>query len=172
MCSSTFQVYDSKRMIGRRYNDPEIQRDIKRWPFKVIAQGDKPMIQVRYRGETKLFSPEEISSMVLTKMREIAEAYLGTKIKDAVVTCPAYFNDSQRQATKDAGSIAGLNVLRMINEPTAAGLLVTFIALRLYEACSHCLRPRQTRQGSQCDYLRLRWWNAGRFPANDRKRSV
>ncbi|KDP41952.1 hypothetical protein JCGZ_26970 [Jatropha curcas] len=116
-------VFDAKRLIGRRFSDPSVQSDMKHWPFKVVpGPGDKPMIVVRYKGEEKQFSPEEISSMVLTKMKEIAEAYLGQTIKNAVVTVPAYFNDSQRQATKDAGAIAGLNVLRIINEPTAAAI--------------------------------------------------
>jgi len=116
-------VFDAKRLIGRRFSDSVVQSDMKHWPFKVIAkEGDKPHIQVKYKGELKTFAPEEISSMVLTKMREIAEAYLGKSIKDAVVTVPAYFNDSQRQATKDAGVIAHLNVLRIINEPTAAAI--------------------------------------------------
>lgn len=115
-------VFDAKRLIGRKFDDPKIQDDMKHWPFTVISDGNKPKIQVEYKGETKRFAPEEISSMVLTKMREIAEVYLGGKVNDAVVTVPAYFNDSQRQATKDAGSIAGLNVLRIINEPTAAAL--------------------------------------------------
>ena len=115
-------VFDAKRLIGRQYSDPAIQNDMKHWPFKVINQGGKPMIQVKFKGETKTFAPEEISSMVLTKMREIAETYLGKPVKDAVVTVPAYFNDSQRQATKDAGAIAGLNVMRIINEPTAAAI--------------------------------------------------
>ncbi|XP_051135384.1 heat shock cognate 70 kDa protein-like isoform X1 [Andrographis paniculata] len=116
-------VFDAKRLIGRRFSDPSVQSDMKLWPFKVIpGAGDKPMIQVQYKGEEKLFSPEEISSMVLTKMKEISEAFLGQTIKNAVVTVPAYFNDSQRQATKDAGAIAGLNVMRIINEPTAAAI--------------------------------------------------
>lgn len=115
-------VFDAKRLIGRKYDDPSVQNDMKNWPFKVINQGNKPMIEVEFKGEKKKFSAEEISSMVLTKMKETAEAFLGKKIKDAVVTVPAYFNDSQRQATKDAGVIAGLNVLRIINEPTAAAL--------------------------------------------------
>ncbi|XP_066584178.1 heat shock protein 68-like [Prorops nasuta] len=115
-------VFDAKRLIGRKYDDPKIQNDLKHWPFKVIDDVGKPKIQVEFRGETKRFNPEEISSMVLTKMKETAEAYLGKKIRDAVITVPAYFNDSQRQATKDAGAIAGLNVLRIINEPTAAAL--------------------------------------------------
>jgi len=115
-------VFDAKRLIGRRFADAEVQADMKHWPFKVIDKAGKPIIQVEYKGETKTFTPEEISSMVLTKMRETAEAYLGGSIKNAVVTVPAYFNDSQRQATKDAGLIAGLNVLRIINEPTAAAI--------------------------------------------------
>jgi len=115
-------VFDAKRLIGRKFDDPKIQADMKHWPFKVISDGGKPKIQVQHKGEAKTFSPEEISSMVLTKMKEAAEAYLGGPVKDAVITVPAYFNDSQRQATKDAGAIAGLNVLRIINEPTAAAL--------------------------------------------------
>lgn len=116
-------VFDAKRLIGRRFSDPTVQSDMKLWPFKVIpGPGDKPMIVVTYKGEGKQFSPEEISSMVLTKMRETAEAFLGQPIKNAVITVPAYFNDSQRQATKDAGTIAALNVMRIINEPTAAAI--------------------------------------------------
>jgi heat shock protein 1/8 len=115
-------VFDAKRLIGRKFNDATVQADMKHWPFKVIEKDGKPTIQVKFKGETKIFLPEEVSSMVLTKMREIAETYLGKPIKDAVVTVPAYFNDAQRQATKDAGTIAGLNVLRIINEPTAAAI--------------------------------------------------
>ena len=116
-------VFDAKRLIGRKYQEKTVQEDIKLWPFKVISgPGDKPLIQVQYKGETKNFQAEEISSMVLIKMKEIAEAYLGKTIKSAVVTVPAYFNDSQRQATKDAGTIAGLDVKRIINEPTAAAI--------------------------------------------------
>ena len=115
-------VFDAKRLIGRRYDDPKIMEDIKHWPFKVISDSGKPKICVEFKGEQKKFAPEEISSMVLTKMKETAEAYLGQTVNDAVITVPAYFNDSQRQATKDAGRIAGLNVLRIINEPTAAAL--------------------------------------------------
>nr|UUA80580.1 heat shock proteins 68b [Arma chinensis] len=115
-------VFDAKRLIGRKFEDPKIQEDIRHWPFKVINDNSKPKIRVQYKGESKKFAPEEVSSMVLTKMKEIAEAYLGKKVRDAVITVPAYFNDSQRQATKDAGAIAGLNVLRIINEPTAAAL--------------------------------------------------
>ena len=115
-------VFDAKRLIGRRFDDASVQSDMKHWPFNVINDAGKPKIQVDYKGETKSFFPEEISSMVLTKMKEIAEAYLGKPVTNAVVTVPAYFNDSQRQATKDAGTIAGLNVLRIINEPTAAAI--------------------------------------------------
>ena len=118
----TNTVFDAKRLIGRKFDDATVQADMKHWPFKVVSDGGKPKIQVEYKNETKTFSPEEISSMVLTKMKEIAEAYLGKKVTEAVVTVPAYFNDSQRQATKDAGVIAGLNVLRIINEPTAAAI--------------------------------------------------
>jgi heat shock protein 1/8 len=116
-------VFDAKRLIGRKFADPIVQSDIKLWSFKVKSgTGDKPMIEVNFMGEDKTFHAEEISSMILLKMKETAEAYLGTKVNDAVVTVPAYFNDSQRQATKDAGAISGLNVLRIINEPTAAAI--------------------------------------------------
>ena len=115
-------VFDAKRLIGRRFNDVEVQDDMKHWPFKVVNKDTKPFIQIQFKGETKTFSPEEVSSMVLLKMKQTAESYLGCEVKDAVVTVPAYFNDSQRQATKDAGAIAGLNVLRIINEPTAAAI--------------------------------------------------
>ncbi|AQZ14578.1 SSB1 (YDL229W) and SSB2 (YNL209W) [Zygosaccharomyces parabailii] len=115
-------VFDAKRLIGRRFDDESVQKDIKTWPFKVIDVDGNPMIEVQYLGETKTFSPQEISSMVLIKMKEIAEAKIGQSVEKAVITVPAYFNDAQRQATKDAGSIAGLNVLRIINEPTAAAI--------------------------------------------------
>lgn len=118
----TNTVFDAKRLIGRKFNDTVVQSDMKLWPFKVICDNGKPKVQVEYKGETKAFYPEEISSMVLVKMKEIAEAYLGQRVSNAVITVPAYFNDSQRQATKDAGVIAGLNVLRIINEPTAAAI--------------------------------------------------
>ncbi|XP_014258441.1 heat shock 70 kDa protein cognate 4-like [Cimex lectularius] len=118
----TNTVYDAKRMIGRRFDDPTLVNDRKMWPFKVASKDGKPVIVVEYKKETKEFYPEEISSMVLVKMRETAEAYLGKKVNNAVITVPAYFNDSQRQATKDAGAIAGLDVLRIINEPTAAAV--------------------------------------------------
>jgi heat shock 70kDa protein 1/2/6/8 len=116
-------VFDAKRLIGRKFSEKEIQDDMKFWPFKVVpGKEGKPMINVQYKGEDKSFSAEEISSMVLIKMKETAEAYLGKEVKNAVITVPAYFNDAQRQATKDAGAIAGLNVLRIINEPTAAAI--------------------------------------------------
>merc|ERR1712086_873829 len=116
-------VFDAKRLIGRKFTDASVQADMKHWPFKCVSgPGGTPIIRVEYKGEEKSFKAEEISSMVLTKMKEIAEAYLGKTVKSAVITVPAYFNDSQRQATKDAGTISGLNVLRIINEPTAAAI--------------------------------------------------
>ena len=115
-------VFDAKRLIGRKFNDPIVQSEKKLWPFKVIDSEGKPKIQVEWKGETHEFLPEEVSATVLQKMKATAEAFLGHAVKDAVITVPAYFNDSQRQATKDAGAIAGLNVLRIINEPTAAAL--------------------------------------------------
>jgi len=118
----TNTIFDAKRLIGRKFDDATVQADMKHWPFTVVDVGTKPKLEVEYQNETKQFTPEEISSMVLTKMKETSEAYLGCDVKDAVVTVPAYFNDSQRQATKDAGIIAGLNVLRIINEPTAAAI--------------------------------------------------
>jgi heat shock protein 1/8 len=118
----TNTIFDAKRLIGRKFDDETVQADIKHWPFKVVSDGGKPKILAEYKNQTKLFTPEEISSMVLSKMKEIVEVYLGKKVSDAVITVPAYFNDSQRQSTKDAGFIAGLNVLRIINEPTAAAL--------------------------------------------------
>ncbi|KAK2413850.1 heat shock cognate 70 kDa protein [Trifolium repens] len=116
-------VFDAKRLIGRKFSDSFVQNDILLWPFKVIdGVNDKPMVVVKYKGQEKKLCAEEISSMILTKMREIAEKYLESPVKNAVVTVPAYFNDSQRKATIDAGAIAGLNVIRIINEPTAAAL--------------------------------------------------
>ncbi|KAI9714228.1 MAG: Heat shock protein ssb1 [Candelaria pacifica] len=115
-------IFDIKRLIGRRFDDQTVKKDVESWPFKVVDQGGNPMVEVQYLNETKTFSPQEISSMVLTKMKEIAETKLGKKVAKAVITVPAYFNDNQRQATKDAGAIAGLNVLRIINEPTAAAI--------------------------------------------------
>merc|ERR1712149_74726 len=116
-------IFDAKRLIGRKFTDPVVQSDMKHWPFKLISgDGDIPRIQVQYKVEEKTFSAEEISSMVLIKMKETAEAFVGKDVKDVVVTVPAYFNDSQRQATKDAGTISGMNILRIINEPTAAAI--------------------------------------------------
>lgn len=116
-------VFDAKRLIGRRFRDPIVQADMKNWPFKVLeGTGEKPEIEVTYKGEKKRMQPEEVSAAVLQKMKATAEAYLGCEVKQAVITVPAYFNDAQRQATKDAGAIAGLHVLRIINEPTAAAI--------------------------------------------------
>merc|ERR1719263_1471750 len=118
----TNTVYDAKRLIGRRFTDAAVQHDMKLWPFKLVSIDGKPNIEVEAMGATKTYSPEEISAMVLVKMKETAEAFLGKEVKNAVVTVPAYFNDAQRQATKDAGTISGLNVMRIINEPTAAAI--------------------------------------------------
>ncbi|XP_023333107.1 heat shock 70 kDa protein 1 [Eurytemora carolleeae] len=115
-------IFDAKRLIGRKFDDDTVKADLKHWPFKVVNSGGKPKLEVEYKNENKQFTPEEVSAMVLVKMKETAEAYLGYQVKDAVVTVPAYFNDSQRQATKDAGVIAGLNITRIINEPTAAAI--------------------------------------------------
>merc|ERR1719379_20060 len=116
-------VFDAKRLIGRKFNDPVVQKDMEHWPFKVIeGKQGRPVISVTYKGEERQFFAEEISAMVLQKMKQTADAALGKNVANAVITVPAYFNDSQRQATKDAGRIAGLNVLRIINEPTAAAI--------------------------------------------------
>ncbi|KAL2893970.1 Heat shock cognate 70 kDa protein [Bienertia sinuspersici] len=123
--NSANTIYDAKRLIGRRFNDESVQKDIKLWPFNVVSSpenGNKAIIMVTYKGQEKKFAPEEISSMILIKMKETAEAYLCREVKNAVITVPAYFNDSQRQATKDASTIAGLNTMRLINEPTAAAI--------------------------------------------------
>jgi hypothetical protein len=126
-----FYFADAKRLIGRRFSDAFVQSDMKLWPFKIISgPAEKPMIGVNYKGEDKQFAAKEISSMVLMKMREIAEAYLGSAIKNAVVTVPAYFNDSQRQATKDAGVIAGLNVM---------GLFLILFLISMYVCFLHNL---------------------------------
>merc|ERR1712012_599783 len=118
----TNTIFDAKRLIGRKFNDSNVQADMKHWPFQVVDSNGLPKLKVEYQSEEKTFTPEEISSMVLVKMKETAEAYLGTAVTEAVVTVPAYFNDAQRQATKDAGIIAGLNVMRIITEPTAAAI--------------------------------------------------
>merc|ERR1712100_359851 len=116
-------VFDAKRLIGRKFSDPQVQHDMKEFSYSIVkGEAEKPMIEVEFHGEKKKFAAEEISSMVLVKMKEVAEAFLGKDVKNAVVTVPAYFNDSQRQATKDAATIAGLNCLRIINEPTAAAI--------------------------------------------------
>jgi len=116
-------VFEAKHLIGRKFTNPSVQSNMKHWPFMVKSRvGGTPIIEVEYKGETKMFMAEEISSMVLSKMKEIAEAYLGKEVKNAMVTMLAYFNDSQHQATKDAGTIFGLNVLSIINEPTAAAI--------------------------------------------------
>tara|TARA_B110000285_G_scaffold226504_1_gene286383 strand:+ start:795 stop:2747 length:1953 start_codon:yes stop_codon:yes gene_type:complete len=121
--NSSNTIFDAKRLIGRKTSDSLVQQDMKHWPFKVLSgDNDKPKFEVQYKHETKYYSAEEISSMVLIKMKEIAESYLGREVKNAVITVPAYFNDAQRKATQDAGIISGLNVLRIINEPTAAAL--------------------------------------------------
>lgn len=120
-------IFDSKRMIGKKFSDASVQSDLKYWPFKVVSgTGGKPVIKAKYMDDEKSFSAEEISAMVLGKMKEIAETYLGDEVTQAVITVPAYFNDSQRTATKDAGTIAGIEVLRIINEPTSASLAYGF----------------------------------------------
>ena len=115
-------IANSRRLIGRRYDEPSVQEDIKHFPFEVVNKDGRPAVKIEVNGEFKLFTPEEVSGMILTKMKEIAESYLGQKVTHAVVTVPAYFNDQQRQATKDAGTISGLNILRIVNEPTAAAM--------------------------------------------------
>lgn len=115
-------VYDTKRLMGRLFNDKEVQDDMKHFTYKVVNKDSKPYVEVNYLNEVKQFAPEEIAAMVLGKMKASAESFLGQEVKNAVITVPAYFNDAQRQATKDAGAIAGLNVLRIINEPTAAAI--------------------------------------------------
>jgi heat shock protein 5 len=115
-------LFDVKRLIGRRFKDSTVQKDIKLLPFEIVDVGSKPQISVKVNGEKKTMPPEEVSSMVLVKMKETAENYLGKEVKHAVITVPAYFNDAQRQSTKDAGTISGMNVLRIINEPTAAAI--------------------------------------------------
>merc|ERR1712188_313361 len=113
---------DEERLIGRRFKDSTVQKDMKLLPYKIVDKGGKPAIEVQVSGKPKVMAAEEVSSMVLTKMKETAENYLGKEVKHAVITVPAYFNDAQRQSTKDAGTISGMNVLRIINEPTAAAI--------------------------------------------------
>lgn len=116
-------VFDAKRLMGYKFSDPVLQKELKHLPYKVKPNSsDIPTIHVQYKGEDKQFTPQEISAFILEKMKQTAEAYLGKEVKNAVITVPAYFNDAQRQATKDAGAICGLNVLRIINEPTAAAI--------------------------------------------------
>merc|ERR1719394_366706 len=115
-------VYDAKRLIGRKYADRTVKADMKLWPFEVFDKDSKPYIRIDYKGKKQTFAAEEISAMVLTKMKNIAEDFLGKKVTHAVITVPAYFDDAQRQSTKDAGTIAGLTVMRIINEPTAAAI--------------------------------------------------
>jgi len=115
-------IYEIKRMIGREFSDPVLQKDLTLLTYKVVNENNRPLVEVEVNGDTKRYSPEEISAMILTKMKTIAESYLGKKVTDCVITTPAYFNDAQRQSTKDAGLIAGMNVLRVINEPTAAAI--------------------------------------------------
>jgi len=130
----TNTVYDAKRLIGRRFEEEHVQKDMALWPFRVVEAGDgKSAIEVMVSGVTRRFSPQEVSAMVLGKMRDTAEAFLDKKVRNIVVTVPAYFNDAQRQATKDAGTIAGLNVLRILNEPTAAALAYGIPGWRLSE---------------------------------------
>merc|ERR1719198_254444 len=118
----TNTVFDVKRLIGRKFTDDTVQKDIKLLPYGIKSKDGKPYVEVDVKGTRKMYAPEEISAMILGKMKEIAEAFLGKKIANAVVTVPAYFNDAQRQATKDAGTISSLNVMRIINEPTAAAI--------------------------------------------------
>lgn len=120
--NSANTIFDVKRLIGRKFDDPIVQKEMQQWPFQIVNVNGMPKIEITYKNEVKQFTAEEISAMILGKMKDIAESYLNTKVKNAVVTVPAYFNDMQRKATKDAGTIAGLNVLRIINEPTAAAI--------------------------------------------------
>jgi len=120
-------IFDAKRFIGRKFSDKVVQDDLKHYPFKIVRGNDDSILfEVEYKGETKKFTPEEISAMVLQEMKSIAEAYLGKTVKNCIITVPAYFNDSQRQSTKDACRIAGLSCIRVINEPTAASLAYNF----------------------------------------------
>jgi len=118
----TRTVYDVKRLVGRKFTDSTVQKDKKYLPYDIVDKDGKPYVRAEVKGEKKTYAPEEVSAMILTKMKEIAETFLGTKVINAVVTVPAYFNDAQRQATKDAGTISGMNVVRILNEPTAAAI--------------------------------------------------
>ncbi|KAJ4199542.1 ATPase with role in protein import into the ER [Fusarium solani] len=115
-------IFDIKRLIGRKFSESEVQKDIKHFPYKVISKDDKPVVQVEIDGADRQLAPEEVSAMILGKMKQVAESYLGKKVADAVVTVPTYFNDNQRQATRDAGNLAGLDILRIVNEPIAAAI--------------------------------------------------
>lgn len=146
-------IFAAKRLIGRNFSDPKIQDDMKHWPFQVVDDGkDKPLIKVSYKGEEKRFRPEEISAMVLFKMKEIAESYLGESVKNAVITVPAYFNDAQRNATKDAAIIAGLNPLRIINEPTAAAIAYGLDQKKKYAASERGSASRGEHKILVADY--------------------
>jgi heat shock 70kDa protein 1/2/6/8 len=161
-------IYDSKRLIGRKFNDPLVQKDMKNWSFKVVSDNDgNPKIEVNYLKKVQLFTPEEISSTILTNIKQTAERFLRATVKDAVITVPAYFNNAQRQATKDAGSIAGLNVLQIINEPTAAALaygmeqkiqvgttLQTTIRRSIFDRFNFGLSGN-----ANCSHLRSGWWH-------------
>ena len=138
-------VFEVKRLIGRNYEDETVQSDIKSLPFKVIKEGGRIKIKVEHHGEEKTFFPEEISSFVLSHMKDIAERHLEAKVEDAVITVPAYFNNTQRQATKDAGEIAGLNVTRIINEPTAAAIAYGLTKLLADEESQECACVRSRR---------------------------
>jgi len=153
----TNTIFDAKRLIGRKFSDPIVKSDMKLWPFTVKeGSGGRPVIEVKFKGDTRQFFPEEVSSMVLSKMKETAEAYIGESVKDAVITVPAYFNDSQRQATKDAGRIAELNVLRIINEPTAAAIAYGLDKSRSRRTKRSDLRPWRGNLRCQSSYHRRR----------------
>ena len=156
-------VFDIKRLIGRRFSDKDVQSDIKHFPFKVLAKDGQPRVSVEVAGSEKVFTPEEVSAMVLGKMKEVAEGFLGQKVANAVVTVPAYFNDAQRAATKDAGTIAGLNVMRVVNEPTAAALAygldkgdqernIIVYGIKIVRAASHFMPLIYM-------FYRSRWWH-------------
>jgi hypothetical protein len=143
-------IFDIKRLIGLNFTDTEVQFDRERLPYTVINHDSKPYVQVMVKGEAKQFSPEEVSAMILVKMKEIAEAYLGKKVKNAVVTVPAYFNDAQRQATRDAGRLAGISVERILNEPTAAALASMLAPLIWARFCAKTGFGKDPERHSQC----------------------